>query len=115
MDVLPGPVNSEKNAQYFETIKQLVRTGKLNEIKRKHINLILKLSCYRDISIDDEGVINPSPEYIREQMEGRNVLIRIGDSAIISEYNDVHLTVLNADTGLIELIQQIASEEGLYV
>ena len=87
----------------------------MEEIKQKHINLILKLNCYRDISIDDETAINPLPEHIADEMKKRYLYIMVDESMILSEPDDTHLTVFNPDTQLLELIRQIASGEGLYV
>ena len=39
----------------------------------------------------------------------------VGDSMILSEPDDTHLTVFNPDQQLLELIRQIAAGEGLYV
>lgn len=38
-----------------------------------------------------------------------------GESMILSEPDDTHLTVFNPDSELLELIGQIASGEGLFV
>ena len=70
---------------------------------------------YRDISIGDETVINPLPEHVADEMKKRYLYIMIGESMILSEPDDTHLTVFNPDPQLLELIRQIASGEGLFV
>ncbi|MBR4091618.1 MAG: hypothetical protein IKK28_12325, partial [Mogibacterium sp.] len=84
-------------------------------IKEKHINVILKLNCYRDVSIDEETEVNPSPERIAEEMRQRFLYIMAGDSMILSEPDDTSMTVFDPDDDLLELIRQIAEGEGLYV
>ena len=107
------PENSP--GQYFAVEEYFLQGNRIEEIKQKHINLILKLNCYRDISIGDETVINPLPEHIADEMKKRYLYIMTGESMILSEPDDTYLTVFNPDSELLELIRLIASGEGLYV
>ena len=76
-----------------------------------------------DISIDEE--VNPSPEQIRNIINQRYVFIMMGDSMILSEPDDTHMTVFNPDDThmtvfnpdekLLDLIKIISRGEGLYV
>lgn len=115
IDILPAQVPSDSPGQYFAVEKYFLQGGRIKEIKQKHIDLILKLNCYRDISIGDETVINPSPDHIADEMKKRYLYIMTGESMILSEPDDTHLTVFNPDSELLELIGQIASGEGLFV
>ena len=60
-------------------------------------------------------MINPSPDHIADEMKKRYLYIMTGESMILSEPDDTHLTVFNPDSELLELIGQIASGEGLFV
>ena len=115
IDILPSQVPKDTPGQYFAVEKYFLQRDRIKEIKQKHINLILKLNCYRDISIDEETVINPLPKHIAAEMKKRYLYIMIGESMILSEPDDTHLTVFNPDSQLLELISQIASGEGLFV
>ena len=115
IDILPAQVPSDSPGQYFAVEKYFLQGGRIKEIKQKHIGLILKLNCYRDISISDETVINPLPKHIADEMKKRYLYIMTGESMILSEPDDTHLTVFNPDSELLELIGQIASGEGLFV
>ena len=115
IDILPSQVPEGSPGQYFTVEKYFLQGDRLEEIKQKHINLILKLNCYRDISLSDETVINPLPEHVADEMRKRYLYIMIDDSMILSEPDDTHLTVFNPDSQLLELIRQIASGEGLFV
>jgi len=115
IDILPSQVPKDSPGQYFTVEKYFLQGDRLEEIKQKHINLILKLNCYRDISIGEETVINPSPEHVAEEIKRRYLYIMTGESMILSEPDDTHLTVFNPNTQLLELIRQIASGEGLFV
>ena len=114
IDILPKQVPKDSPGQYF-AIEDFFLKEQLAEIKKKHINVILKLNCYMDISLDDETEINPPPQRIAEVMQSRYVNIRIGDALIISEADDTHLSVFNAGDALMERIQILAAAEGLFV
>ena len=115
IDILPMQVPENSLGQYFAVEEYYLKDNQFEEIKRKHINLVLKLNCYRDISIDKEAVINPSPKHIAREMRKRYLYIMLGESMILSEPDDTHMTVFNPDPQLLELIKAIAAGEGLYV
>ena len=115
IDILPFQVPAESPGQYFTVEKYFLQGERLEEIKQKHINLILKLNCYRDLYISDEKKINPTPEHIAKEMKKRYLYVMINESMILSEPDDTHLTVFNPDEELLELIRQIALSEGLFV
>lgn len=115
IDILPSQVPEDSPGQFFSVEEYFLQGDRIEEIKQKHIDLILKLNCYRDISIGDETVINPAPQHIADEMKKRYLYIMVGESMILSEPDDTHLTVFNPDSQLLELIRQIASGEGLFV
>ena len=115
IDILPAQVPADSHGQYFTIEKYFLRGERLKEIKQKHINLVLKLNCYRDLSIDEEAKVNPPPERVDEEMRKRTVLIMVEEAMILSEPDDTHLTVFNADPQLLELIKELAAGEGLFV
>ena len=115
IDILPSQVPQDSPGQYFAVEKYFLQGSRLAEIKQKHIRLMLKLNCYRDISIDEQAEINPPPERIAEEMLQRHLFIMVGESMILSEPDDTHLSVFNPDSQLLELLGQLASGEGLFV
>ena len=112
IDILPKQVPKDRPGQYF-AVEDFFLKEQLVEIKKKHINVILKLNCYMDISIDDEK--NPSPELIRDIILDRYVYIMLGDVMILSEADNTHMTVYNPDEKLLNLIKAVSSSEGLFV
>ena len=112
VDILPKQVPKDSPGQYF-TIEDYFLKGQLAEIKQKHINVILKLNCYLDLSLD--GELNPSPDRTAAIMMEKYVYIMIGESMILSEPDDTHLTIFNPDESLLELVRPIALAEGLFV
>ena len=77
--------------------------------------MILKLNCYRQISIDGEPGGNPPPEHIAEEMRNRDLYLLVDDSVILSERDDTYMTVFNPDEKLLRLIRTLAAAEGLFV
>ena len=114
IDILPKQVPKDSPGQYFTIEKDYLEKERFAGIKQKHIDLILKLNCYREISLSDETVVNPDPEHIAEAMRKRFLYVMLGDSMILSEPDDTHMTVFNPDEKLLELIKTIASGEGLF-
>ena len=112
IDILPMRVPKDSPGQYFK-IEDFFLKEQLSAIKQKHVNVILKLNCYMDISIDEET--NPSPERIQSIMNERYVYIMVGDSMILSEPDDTHMTVFNPDERLLSLLNTVSSGDGLFV
>ena len=50
IDILPSQVPKDSPGQYFAVEKVFLQGDRIEEIKQKHIDLIWKLNCYRDIS-----------------------------------------------------------------
>lgn len=115
IDILPAQVPSGSPGQYFAVEKYFLDKERIEGIKQKHINLVLKLNCYMDVSINDEKEINPSPERIAEEMRSRYMYIMLNDSMILSEPDDTHLTVFNPDPETLDLIRELAAGEGMFV
>ena len=114
IDILPKQVPAGSAGQYF-AIEKYLRETQLSDIKKKHVNLILKLNCYRDISLDEDKEINISPEKIADAIYKRYVNIMVDDAMIVSEPEDTYLTIYNPDEDLLTLMRELASGEGMFV
>ena len=55
IDILPKRVPENSPGQFFEVEKYYLEKERLREIKHRHINVVLKLNCYRNVSIDEEA------------------------------------------------------------
>ncbi len=115
IDILPEQVPRDNPGQYFVVEKYLREGNQMPAIKQKHINVVLKLNCYREIFLDEETKGNPSPERIAEEMCKRYLYIMVDGAMILSEPDDTHMTVFNPDEKLLDLITAIVSGEGLFV
>ena len=115
VDILPERVPADGGGQYFAVEKYFLEGSRLAAVKQKHIDLVLKLNCYRDLSLDEGETVNPPPEEIAEAMRERHVAILAGDALIVSEKDDTYLSVFGADGELLRLLRALAAGEGLYV
>lgn len=115
IDILPKQVPEDSPGQYFAVEKYYLDKARLSEIKQRHINVILKLNCYMDISLDEGKIYNPPPEYIAGEMRRRYLCIIIDEAMIVSEPDDTHMTIFNPDEDLLELVSTISFGEGLFV
>ncbi len=115
IDILPKQVPKNSTGQFFDVEGYFLEKKRLAKIKQRHINLILKLNCYMDISLDDDEVINPDPYRLEAELKKKYHYIRMKNSMILSEPDDVRMTLFNPDEELLELVKTLAAGEGLFV
>ncbi len=115
IDILPKQVPADSPGQFFAVEEYFLKEKQLAEIKQKHIDVILKLNCYRQLRLDGETAVNPSPEHVAEEVRNRYLCIFVDDAMILSEPDETHMTIFNPDEKLLKLIVPIAASEGLFV
>ena len=115
VDILPMRVPAGSPGQYFAVEKYYLQEPQVSAVKQKHIDLILKLNCYWDISADEWETVNPPPEKLAEAMHREPVMIMTGDSMFFSEPDDLCMTLYHPDGELLSLVRTLAAGEGLYV
>ena len=115
IDILPKQVPKDSPGQYFPIEDYFLRGDTLAAIKQKHLNLILKLNCYRDVSLDEDEERNPPPEQIADTVFRRYTYIRTEDAMLLSEPDDTHMTFFGSDGETLELIRKLAPSERLFV
>lgn len=115
IDILPKQVPKDSPGQYFAIADFFLQDENLTAVKQRHLNLILKLNCYRDISLDEDEERNPPPEQIADTVFRRYTYIRTEDAMLLSEPDDTHMTLFNPDEDLLDLVKILAAGEGLFV
>lgn len=115
IDILPQQVPANSPGQYFEIERFYLAEPQLSRIKQKHIDFVLKLNCFRDISLDAETAINPPPEWIAAAIQERRTCMLIDDALLVSEPDNTALTLYNPDEALLLLVKALAAGEGLFV
>ena len=114
IDILPKQVPADTPGQYF-AVASYFEKHRMAQIKERQLDLILKLNCYKAISINDEDVVNPPIEQIAEEMKKEYVYFRIDDALILAERDDTYMTLYNPDEQLLKLVKMLAQGEDLYV
>lgn len=114
-DILPEQVKANSRGQYFAVERYLMKEPRRTEIKRRHAELVLKLNCYYDVSLDEEAEPNPPPERIETAILERYVCVHLGESLIVSDPDDTYLTICNPDERLLSLLDRLCASVGLYL
>ena len=115
IDILPEQVPADSSGNYFAIEKYFLDKRRFAAVKRKHIDIVLKLNCYTAVSLEDEDAVNPPPSAIARAMRERHTCIRVGNALIVSEPDDTCLTLYNAPDRLLALAAQLAAAEGLFL
>ena len=115
VDILPRQVPADSPGQYFAVERHYLEESQFAQVKQRHIDLVLKLNCYYDLSLNDEGARNPMPERIAAEMRTSHVCIRMGEALVVSEPDDTCLAVYHADAVMRELVGALCVGEGLYL
>ena len=123
IDILPKQVPADSEGQYFAVEKYYLEKPCRSELQRKFLDILLKLNCYYDFEVwpldHNNCAVNPEPEILEEfmmaQKEAINIILPSANSMIVTQPDDLYMTVYNPDEKLLELIQKLASAEGLFV
>ena len=125
IDILPKQVPAESAGQYFAVERYFLQPERKAMIYRKYAEILLRLNCYYDMAVSFDSCEsweqNPDPEsFCKEFTKGRETdLIRVIFEAqnvmIDLECYDTYMTVYDPEGNLIDMLQQLAAAEGLFV
>lgn len=115
LDVLPEQVKRDSPGQFFAVERYFLEPSRLATVKESHVRTILKLNCYRSLSLDEGDETNPPPEEIAEAVRTRRVCLLTEDALIVSDPDELYLTVYDPDEPLLGLLRALAAGEGLYL
>ena len=83
IDILPQQVPAGSAEQFFAIEHHYLEPEQLARIKQRHIDVVLKLNCYRDISVDEGTTYNPSPALLASQIATTHTHILVDDALIV--------------------------------
>ncbi|MBO7567957.1 MAG: hypothetical protein J6T60_12780, partial [Bacteroidales bacterium] len=115
IDFLPERVSAERSKQYFAVEDFCCKGQYINQLYQRFAYLVIKLSCYFDI------YGNPSPNEIFDSINNClskgyvNFLFAVEDALITLNGGDLYMTGYNPHGLLLELVQSLATAEGLFV
>ena len=115
LDVLPEQVKRDSPGQFFAVERYFLEPSRLAAVKESHVRTILKLNCYRSLSLDEGDEMNPPPEEIAEAVRTRHVCLLTEGALIVSDPDELYLTVYDPDEPLLGLLRALAAGEGLYL
>ncbi len=114
IDILPQRVPENSKGQYFRIEQFYLDKKRIENIRQKQANVILKLNCYMDIFVDGMGD-NPDPEVLAKGIQKKRLDIQIGNAILVVDPDDTHMTLYKPDQKLLELTKAIAMAEGLFI
>lgn len=123
IDFLPEQVPEGGEGQIFAIEKYYLKQPQRGELQKKFLDILLKLNCYYDFEVwpldHINCEINPAPEVLEEWMvkmeEVLNIMLPSVNSLIVTQPDDLYMTVYNPNQRLLELLQQLAHAQGLFV
>lgn len=115
LDILPKQVQEGSPGQFFAVERYFLEPSRLAAVKENHVRTILKLNCYRSLSLGEGTETNPPPEEIAKAVRTRHVCLLVDDAMIVSDPDELYLTVYDPDESLLTLLRALAVGEGLYL
>lgn len=125
VDILPKQVPANGEGQYFRIAEYFRMPPRLEAIREKFINVLLKLNCYDDMEVSVDGETwqtNPAPmdmvALMTECLQGKGmlyVILKSADAMITISDDDTYMTVYHPTEALLHLMSALASAEGLFV
>ena len=131
VDILPKQVAKYQDGQYFEIEKYYLESPRIEALRRKYADLLIKLNCYCDICCclvrtGEEGyggwTVNPAPGVLEGGLADSrfdtcslDVVIPVENVLCTFSGSDTYMTIYNASEDFEELIKALAGAEGLFM
>ena len=114
VDILPVQVPAYSPGQYFAVEEYFLQEPRLSELRRKYLELLLKLNCYFDMEIPEKK--NPRPEVLEELVMSRAVyaLFEEEHTLCVLNYDDTNMTVYDPSKRFRDILEMLAGAEGLF-
>ncbi len=125
IDILPEQVPEDSPGQFFSVEEYFRTSGRLQELRGKFADILLKLNCYDDIQVcfypEEIWEKNPDPGRLAERICGMpennfvRVLLESEEAMIDLDGCDIYMTVYGANNALMKRLEALAMAEGLFV
>ncbi len=115
IDILPAQVPAGAAGQYFAAERYYLTEPELSRLRRKQVGVILKLNCYMDLRLEEDGPVNPPPETLAALLRDKPLSLLLGGSLLVTDPGDTYMTLYDPDPRLLALVREIAAAEGLFV
>jgi hypothetical protein len=124
VDIIPERVPKDSPGRYFAIEQYFLEESRILELRRKQLGMLLRLNCYCGFTVSfDAGlhwVMNPAPEEMerrllqKERVGDIHIMVDGGKSMIALNLDDTYMTVYDPTERILELLQSLASAEGLF-
>ncbi len=130
IDILPRQVAKYQDGQYFEIEKYYLESPRIESIRQKYANILIKLNCYYDICCcllkgeEEEGGwhTNPSPKVLEGAIKDErfetctlNIVIPVDNTLIVLNGDDHYMTIYNPESEMRKLLDELAASEGVFL
>ncbi|MCR5206832.1 MAG: hypothetical protein K6E47_17520 [Lachnospiraceae bacterium] len=115
IDILPQRVSKEMADKYVALEREFLHT---DELRSKFLHFLLKLNSYyrfKAIFSDYEEIDDISAVELKELVGYRYIQILIDASLIVSDPDDMYMSLYNPTDTMLELVTKIAGSEGLFI
>ena len=125
IDILPKQVPADSKGQYFKIEEYYLDHPQIDAIYRKFTNVLLKLNCYEEIEVSQDGekwMTNPAPKDIEAMLlkclsdeSMLSAYLKSSDALITISGDDTYMTVYNPSVETVELLASLTNSEGLFI
>ena len=123
VDILPEQVPLHSPGQYFAVEEYYLQPSRMDGIRRRFADVLLKLNCYYDFRVRRTGAeqytINPAPETlvsrICEKQEDLCVILPGEDAMITLNHDDTYMTVYHPSESMLRRLRALAAAAGLFL
>lgn len=126
VDILPMQVPANSGGQYFKVEQYYLNN--MGRFSHQYAEMLLKLNCYYDMEFSHDAEfwqLNPTPEKIvqmvktcmSEEPTEFYLYITLAEKKVLLtiQHDATYMTIYNPSEGLLQLLRQLASAEGLFV
>ncbi len=115
LDILPKRVPAENAEKYTDLEKIFLHT---EELERKFFNVLMKLRCYYNFKVvlpDGKKIDDISADVLKELVGHRYIQILVDEALIVSDPDDMYMSLFNPSDEMLEIIKTIGDSEGICV
>ena len=124
IDYLPRQVPANSPGQFFNVENYLLNHYEDYGLRKRFTAVVLKLMCYHRVCLHwGQWLEAPSPAIMAEAIETildnhsgwLNILLPEENALLVFEWDSLHLTLYNPSPELLELMEEIARSERLFL
>ena len=115
IDILPQRVSKDMADKYVALEREFLHTY---ELRMKFYRFLIKLNCYYRFKVilpDYEEIDDISTDRLKELVGYRYIQILFDDSLIVSDPDDMYMSLYNPTDTMLDMMSKLAGSEGLFI